>query len=193
MLPVKLVFDGFPLFFAQSRVGYQGSDFKIVKFRTMVVDREAIRRHLSSQVGFQQISLDSEIYTTLGRVFEKIQLVECPQLLNVLVGDMNIFGYRPLPMSVIEDLKSKGIDRSEVHHSCKPGILGVVQAVRKYGMGNRRRVCLETLEARLLSRSCAVAYWKYCLTVAVLVGLGLIGLKSRVIRKWMLRQLMRFA
>ena len=75
------------VFFRQERVGFQGSLFRIHKFRTMVSDAEKKGKQIT-------VGADSRI-TTVGRVLRKYKLDELPQLIDVLVGDMSLVGPRP--------------------------------------------------------------------------------------------------
>jgi lipopolysaccharide/colanic/teichoic acid biosynthesis glycosyltransferase len=85
-LSIKLD-DGGPVFFAQERVGFRGSLFRMLKFRTMVQDAEREGRLIT-------VANDARI-TRAGRWLRKSKLDELPQLLNVLRGDMSLVGPRP--------------------------------------------------------------------------------------------------
>src|SRR5690554_8174346 len=78
-----------PVFFKQERIGKNGKTFKILKFRTMVVNAENIGDGLTVKS-----ESDSRI-TKVGRILRKTSLDELPQLLNVLVGEMSLVGPRP--------------------------------------------------------------------------------------------------
>lgn len=75
------------VFFLQTRVGKNGKEFKIIKFRTMVTDAEA--KGLQITVG-----ADSRV-TAVGNFLRKTKIDELPQLFNVLVGQMSFVGPRP--------------------------------------------------------------------------------------------------
>ena len=79
--------SGSPVLFAQSRVGLQGRLFKILKFRTMVLNAEELGASVTG-------AGDSRV-TRVGRMLRKSKLDELPQLWNVLVGEMSLVGPRP--------------------------------------------------------------------------------------------------
>ncbi|WP_077619742.1 sugar transferase [Bacillus sinesaloumensis] len=76
-----------PVFFKQVRVGQHEKEFKILKFRTMVVDAEKQGKQIT-------VGKDSRI-TKVGYILRKYKLDEFPQLINVLIGDMSLVGPRP--------------------------------------------------------------------------------------------------
>ena len=94
---VKL--DGGPILFRQTRVGLNGREFKMLKFRSMVVDAEARLQQLlaknekASGVTFKMKN-DPRV-TRIGRFIRKSSLDELPQFWNVLRGDMSLVGPRP--------------------------------------------------------------------------------------------------
>ena len=85
-IAVKLSSPG-PVFFLQDRVGKNGKSFKIIKFRTMVMNAEKNGPQLSSK--------DDPRITKVGKFMRKTRLDEFPQFINVLIGDMSIVGPRP--------------------------------------------------------------------------------------------------
>jgi lipopolysaccharide/colanic/teichoic acid biosynthesis glycosyltransferase len=88
-----------PIFFAQRRDGLGGRDFWIYKFRTMVINAEAVKaelRHRSEQDGPAFKLKNDPRVTPIGRWLRRTCIDELPQLWNVLRGDMSIVGPRPM-------------------------------------------------------------------------------------------------
>jgi lipopolysaccharide/colanic/teichoic acid biosynthesis glycosyltransferase len=83
---IKLTSRG-PVFFMQNRVGRDARIFRIVKFRSMVVDAE--------RQGLGITTADDERVTPVGKILRDLKLDELPQLWNVLKGDMSLVGPRP--------------------------------------------------------------------------------------------------
>lgn len=105
-LLIKLT-DGGPVLFWQMRVGKWGKPFRFPKFRSMVVDAEAVRAKLlaTNQHGQQGITFkmkrDPRI-TWIGRFIRKTSIDELPQLWCVIKGDMSLVGPRPALVSEVE-------------------------------------------------------------------------------------------
>jgi len=85
---IKATSNG-PVFFKQERLGKCGETFKIIKFRTMIVNAEKIGD------GIKVKSENDERITKTGRFLRATSLDELPQLINVLKGDMSLVGPRP--------------------------------------------------------------------------------------------------
>ena len=79
--------DGGNVLFKQVRVGKNGEHFKVLKFRTMVLDAE--------KMGNKVTTGDDPRITSIGKILRKYKLDELPQLFNVLKGDMSHEGPRP--------------------------------------------------------------------------------------------------
>ena len=84
---IILLNDGFPIFFMQKRVGIKNEHFYIIKFRTMKKDTKDIATHLVKN--FENNILSS------GHFLRKYSIDELPQLINILMGQMNFIGPRP--------------------------------------------------------------------------------------------------
>ncbi|MBC2304041.1 sugar transferase [Listeria booriae] len=99
--------------FAQERVGLNESVFKIYKFKTMSDDRDEIGNLLPDHLRL----------SSFGNILRKLSLDELPQLINVIKGDMNFIGPRPLFKEYLafysEDEKRR--------HSVRPGLSGWAQ------------------------------------------------------------------
>jgi exopolysaccharide biosynthesis polyprenyl glycosylphosphotransferase len=115
-----------PVLFRQARVGRDGVEFAIFKFRTMYVDAEARLadlRHLNEHDGALFKLRDDPRVTRVGRWLRRYSLDELPQLFNVVRGEMSLVGPRPsLPLEV-ERYPSDMRRRMVV----KPGLTGLWQ------------------------------------------------------------------
>ncbi len=95
-----------PVFFKQKRVGRDGREFQMYKFRSMCVDAEAklaaLREQNEKTGPVFKMAADPRV-TRVGRLLRKMSIDELPQFFNVLVGDMSVVGPRPaLPAEVAE-------------------------------------------------------------------------------------------
>ena len=123
-LAIAVGSPGAPLF-RQRRVGRFGRQFRMWKFRTMVLDAELLRAELvaqSTEREWLHVDHDPRV-TRVGRVLRRTSLDELPQLLNVLSGDMSIVGPRPLPPVENDRLPAWSAPRLEV----RPGLTGLWQ------------------------------------------------------------------
>ena len=141
-LAVKLTSPG-PIFYRQTRIGIDrrrrspipalydrrardlgGTPFAIYKFRSMRADAERTTGAVWAAKGDPRV-------TTVGRLIRKTRLDELPQLLNVILGDMNIVGPRPERPSIFADLSQK-IEAYPIRQLARPGITGWAQVNRSY-------------------------------------------------------------
>ena len=114
-LAVKLE-DGGPVLYRQTRVGRDGTDFELLKLRTMIQDAEKVGAGYAVDEGDPRI-------TRAGRLLRKLSLDELPQLWNVVRGDMSLIGPRPTLRYQAERYDARQRRRLEV----KPGITGWAQ------------------------------------------------------------------
>jgi lipopolysaccharide/colanic/teichoic acid biosynthesis glycosyltransferase len=103
--------DGRPVLFRQARVGKDGREFTILKFRTMRVGTE----HHGD--GYWGAANDWRI-TPVGKILRSTSLDELPQLVNVLLGDMSLVGPRPKPREIVERYRSRYAETLRV----RPGL-----------------------------------------------------------------------
>jgi len=113
---IKLESRG-PVFFKQSRNGFNYKEFDCYKFRSMTPNKDA---HL-----YQATRGDQRV-TKIGRFIRKTSIDELPQFFNVLFGDMSVVGPRPHMVSHT-NMYAKKIDKFMVRHFVKPGITGLAQ------------------------------------------------------------------
>jgi lipopolysaccharide/colanic/teichoic acid biosynthesis glycosyltransferase len=111
------------LFFIQQRVGYRGAEFKLFKFRTMVMDAEKDGPKFA-------ITNDCRV-TRVGRFMRMFRIDEVPQLFNVIRGDMSLVGPRPERQEFIEMLTGK-ILMYRMRFEIKPGLTGWAQVKNPY-------------------------------------------------------------
>ncbi|MBF8149000.1 exopolysaccharide biosynthesis polyprenyl glycosylphosphotransferase [Winogradskyella sp. F6397] len=115
-LLIKLESKG-PVFFKQSRNGFNYKEFDCYKFRSMMPNKDA---HL-----YQATRGDQRV-TKIGKFIRKTSIDELPQFFNVLFGDMSVVGPRPHMVSHT-NMYAKKIDKFMVRHFVKPGITGLAQ------------------------------------------------------------------
>jgi len=118
-LCIKLTSKG-PVFFKQERLGKNGEIFKIIKFRTMVVDAEKIGD------GIRVKNSNDNRITKLGKFLRDTSLDELPQLLNVIKGDMSLVGPRP-PLPYHPYKYQDYAREKKVRFQMRPGITGLSQ------------------------------------------------------------------
>lgn len=100
-------------FFFQERPGKENKIFKVIKFKTMTDERDALGNLLP----------DADRLTPVGRFVRSISIDELPQLINVLKGDMALIGPRPLLVQYLPLYNKEQARRHEV----RPGITGWAQ------------------------------------------------------------------
>lgn len=132
-----------PVFYRGARVGRGERIFQILKFRTMQIDAE-------QRIGKRLVNQDDDVYTPVGRFLRKYRLDELPQLLNVLRGDMNLVGPRPVRPIFLEDHKAK-IPGYALRFSVRPGITGQAQVRGGYYTRPRHKLFYEVVY--ILNRS----------------------------------------
>lgn len=113
---IKLESKG-PVFFKQSRNGFNYQEFNCYKFRSMTPNTHA---HI------YQATRDDQRVTKIGKWLRKTSIDELPQFYNVLFGDMSVVGPRPHMVSHTS-MYAKRIDKFMVRHFVKPGITGLAQ------------------------------------------------------------------
>lgn len=113
---IKLESRG-PVFFKQSRNGFNYNEFYCYKFRSMTPNKNA---HL------HQATKEDQRITKVGKFIRKTSMDELPQFFNVLFGDMSVVGPRPHMVSHT-NMYAQRVDKFMVRHFVKPGITGLAQ------------------------------------------------------------------
>jgi lipopolysaccharide/colanic/teichoic acid biosynthesis glycosyltransferase len=111
--------DGRPALIAQERAGKNGAPFRMLKFRTMVVDAIEAGKRLGLEDPWGLVPDDPRV-TRSGRFLRRTSLDELPQLLNVLKGEMSLVGPRPDLVDQVANYSER--DRRRL--SVLPGITG---------------------------------------------------------------------
>ncbi|HBE16155.1 MAG TPA: UDP-phosphate galactose phosphotransferase [Cyanobacteria bacterium UBA11149] len=109
-----------PIFFQQWRVGKRGKLFRILKFRTMVVEAEKLHHQVMNYLPGLYKQENDPLITPLGRWMRKYNLDELPQLINVLRGEMSLVGSRPCTIYNAVGLSLEG----QRQLNLKPGMIG---------------------------------------------------------------------
>jgi lipopolysaccharide/colanic/teichoic acid biosynthesis glycosyltransferase len=125
-----------PLFYSQTRIGKNGDEFEILKFRTMRP------REGGELVGEWTRENDPRI-TPFGRILRTTHLDELPQMVNILRGELSIVGPRPEQPVYVAELSEK-LPFYDIRHLVRPGLTGWAQV--KYGYAGDETDAMEKLQ-----------------------------------------------
>jgi undecaprenyl-phosphate galactose phosphotransferase len=153
---IKLVYilmgDEGNVIYTHKRIGKDGKEFQIYKFRTMVQNADVLLEELLKDERYrkewetnQKIENDPRI-TKWGRFLRESSLDELPQVINVLKGEMSIVGPRPLVEGELE-----AHDGLELYQKVKPGITGWWACHGRSDIDYPERLALEYYYVRNLS------------------------------------------
>jgi lipopolysaccharide/colanic/teichoic acid biosynthesis glycosyltransferase len=129
--------SGRPILFRQTRLGLHGREFRMYKFRSMVVNAAARGPYYTADA-------DPRV-TRVGRWLRRTSIDELPQLLNVLKGDMSLVGPRP---DVPEQRRLYSDADWAQRCSVRPGITGLAQATLRSEATPAQRLALDLRYAR---------------------------------------------
>lgn len=134
------------IFYVQKRIGKNGKEFKLYKFRTMIPNAEKVLYNILEKdeklkeewVRNQKLTNDPRI-TKMGKILRKTSMDELPQLINILKNEMSLIGPRPL---VKNELSFHGGNK-KIYESVKPGITGWWACNGRSNVNYKERLDLE--------------------------------------------------
>jgi len=136
-----------PVFYGQPRVGEGGRIFRVLKFRSMIVDAE-------KDTGPLPAGEDDQRVTRVGRVLRATAMDELPQLWNIFLGDMSVVGPRALRPEEI-DIDSAGrpvplqaIPGFAARSAIPPGLTGIAQIYARRDVSRRQKFRFDRLYIR---------------------------------------------
>jgi lipopolysaccharide/colanic/teichoic acid biosynthesis glycosyltransferase len=139
-----LLLEGWPVLYISRRYVSPTKTVPVVKFRTMVRDATSPRYRLEERFmrkGYLDIPRSCEVYTPIGRFLERTQIVELPQMFNVLFHGMSLIGNRPLPERNVKLLRQ--YEGWEKRFESPAGISGIAQVAGKLSLQPAQRLALE--------------------------------------------------
>lgn len=121
IVSIFIMLDNFgPVFYTQKRIGLNGREFSMYKFRSMRVNADKIGPYFTSE--------NDPRITRVGRWLRRTSIDELPQLLNVLLGSMSVVGPRP---NVAQQEQLYTAENWRKRNTVKPGITGLAQATKR--------------------------------------------------------------
>ncbi|MBQ6302430.1 MAG: sugar transferase [Clostridiales bacterium] len=131
-----------PVFFLQERLGRKGKVFKIIKFRTMVVNAENIG------TGIKVDGKGDPRITKIGKILRATSMDELPQLFNVFKGDMSLVGPRPPVVYHPYNGYDNYPEWAKPRFQMRPGMTGLVQISTrsKSSWDDRMKIDLEYID-----------------------------------------------
>ncbi len=157
-LPVWLFFaawirleDGGPVFFRQLRIGRYGKPFRVLKFRSMVMNPDMVE---------VQARRNDPRVTLVGRVLRRTALDELPQLWNIFIGEMSFVGPRAQPEKEI--VRAGDVDRElyirkvpgfTMRQLVRPGLTGVAQLFAPREVQHRQKFRYDMIYVKKILRN----------------------------------------
>ncbi len=143
--------DGGPALFGHSRIGRSGKEFRCLKFRSMVMNGDAVlQKHLEDNAearlewqASRKLHNDPRV-TRLGAFLRKSSLDELPQLINVLRGEMSLVGPRPI---VSAEINNYAGDIAH-YYKVRPGVTGLWQVSGRSDVSYPQRVHMDSWYVR---------------------------------------------
>jgi putative colanic acid biosynthesis UDP-glucose lipid carrier transferase len=152
---IKLDSPG-PVFFRQTRHGYNNQNIRVFKFRSLTT--------LENGSDFKQVQRNDARITTIGRILRKTNMDELPQLINVLLGEMSIVGPRPHATAHNEMFVDRILPFAR-RHNVKPGITGWAQVNGARGLTDT----LEKMEKRIELDLYYIDNWSFLFDAKIII------------------------
>lgn len=168
-LLIKLDSQG-PVFFIQLRFGFNNRLIRVLKFRTMYIDR-------GDPSGAQRTVQNDPRITRIGRILRCLSIDELPQLINILRGEMSLIGPRAhaVAMKAGDRLYCDAVERYLHRHRVKPGLTGWAQV-------NGLRGEIDTVrkaQARVEHDLYYIEHWSFWLDMKILLKTAFIIIMRR--------------
>ncbi len=128
--------DGGPVLFKQDRITKNGKMFKVLKFRSMIVDAD--------KAGYRPAGDHDDRITKVGKIIRKLRIDELPQLINIFCGDMSIVGPRPERIEHVEKY-AEMYPEFKYRHRVKAGLTGLAQIAGKYNTTPKDKLMLDLM------------------------------------------------
>ncbi len=135
--------DGKPILYRQRRLGKDGKEFYLFKFRSMIRDAE-------QQTGPVWAIKDDHRVTKMGEFIRRTALDELPQLVNILKGDISFVGPRAERPEFVEEFERE-IPGFNLRLLVRPGLTGLAQVYGKYNTPPRNKLRYDLLYIKNLS------------------------------------------
>jgi lipopolysaccharide/colanic/teichoic acid biosynthesis glycosyltransferase len=129
--------DGGPVFYGQERMGRKGRVFRVLKFRSMIVDAE-------KNTGAVWATENDPRVTSVGRILRATAMDELPQLWNIFKGDMSFVGPRAERPELVEQF-SQSIPKYRERFTVRPGLTGIAQVYGQYDTPARNKLKYDRL------------------------------------------------
>ncbi|MBB5042178.1 exopolysaccharide production protein ExoY [Shinella fusca] len=139
--------DGGSIFYGHRRIGYNGSTFRCLKFRTMAENGDALLQEYLEQNpaayeewrNTRKLQYDPRV-TVVGTVLRKLSLDELPQLINIIRGEMSLVGPRPVVEDELELYEAAAV----YYLQTRPGLTGLWQVSGRNDVSYETRVAFDT-------------------------------------------------
>jgi Undecaprenyl-phosphate glucose phosphotransferase len=153
-----------PVFFLQSRNGFNARPFRIIKFRTLTT--------LEDGPNVAQVTRNDARMTRVGRILRRTSIDELPQLINILRGEMSLVGPRP-HATAHSDHYEQLISTYAFRHHVKPGLTGWAQV-----NGFRGETTLKLMKERVDRDIWYIDNWSLWLDIKILLRTSVIVLQA---------------